>query len=46
MALVWLPPSEDGGIVFDGMVGSVDEQDSVTHYAPLVMPAQPEEMPS
>jgi len=45
VSLVWLTPNQDGGIVFDGIVGSVDELDSVTHYAPLVMPAHPEEMP-
>ncbi|MCY1310733.1 hypothetical protein D9M70_609580 [compost metagenome] len=50
VALVWLTPSEDGGIEFDGVdrhnMGTVHEEDSVTHYAPFVMPPHPEEITS
>ncbi|SIQ99167.1 hypothetical protein [Aquipseudomonas alcaligenes] len=50
VALVWLTPSIYGGIEFDAVdphnMGTVHEEDSVTHYAPFVMPPHPEESTS
>lgn len=50
VALVWLSVGEDNCIEYHAVdrdnMGTVHEEDSVTHYAPFMKPAHPEAVPA